>query len=358
MLLPDGALPTADELLAAAHVVRLRLHTRFRGLTEREALLIQGPYGWGEFAPFVEYDDVESARWLACAVEAAWSPPVPVRRHAVPVNATVPAVSPAQVDAVLARFTGCTTAKVKVAERGQTPADDVERVARVREVLGPTGRLRVDANGAWDVDAAEQALVALARFDLEYAEQPCATVPELRELRRRLARRGTHLLVAVDESIRKADDPLRVAVSGAADVVVVKVAPLGGVRAALEVADRLAADHGLAVVVSSALETSVGLASGVALAAALPDLRFACGLGTAALMADDVAVPPLLPRDGWLTAAPVVPDPAALGRLAADASRQAWWRQRLRRVHMVLGSLMQDGHAVAPPRAHSGTDTM
>lgn len=338
MPLPDRVLPGVEDLLRAAHVVRLSLHTRFRGLTEREAMLFEGPHGWGEFSPFGEYDDAESARWLAAAVEAAWAPPVPPRRGTVPVNATVPAVPADQVGAVLARFAGCTTAKVKVADRGQVLSDDVARLAQVRDVLGPSGRLRVDANGAWDVDAAERALGALGRFGLEYAEQPCRTVPELRELRRRLARRGLNVPIAVDESIRKADDPLRVAVSGAADVIVIKVAPLGGVRAALDVAGRLAGDHGLPVVVSSALDTSVGLATGVRLAAALPDLRFACGLGTAGLLADDVTSAPLLPHNGRISVAPVVPERAELLRHAVDGPRLEWWRDRLRRVHAVLAA--------------------
>ena len=165
--------PSVTELRAAARVVRLPLRTRFRGLLEREALLLRGPAGWGEFAPFAEYDDAEASRWLASALADAWgtgSPPAV--RAEVPVNATVPAVPAADVAAVLARFDGCTTAKVKVAERGQHLADDVARVAEVRAVLGPSGRVRVDANAAWSVDDAVRALAALAPYDLEYAEQP------------------------------------------------------------------------------------------------------------------------------------------------------------------------------------------
>ena len=332
-------LPTPQELLADAHVVRLGLRTRFRGLTEREALLLHGPHGWGEFAPFTDYDDVESTRWLAAAIEAAWLPPVPVRRDTVPVNATVPAVPADQVAAVLAAFDGCHTAKVKVAERGQSLTDDVARVAAVRAGLGPTGRIRVDANGAWDVESALTALTALARYDLEYAEQPCTTVPELAELRVRLARADVDVPVAVDESVRKAEDPLRAAVAGAADVVVIKVAPLGGVRAALDVAARLGGDHGLPVVVSSALDTSVGLAAGVRLAAALPGLPYACGLGTAALLTDDVTAAPLLPRAGEVVVASVEIDENRLRRLGTDADRTAWWLTRVRRCHDLLAGI-------------------
>ena len=319
--------PAAGELLERAHVVALPLRVPFRGVRVREALLLSGPAGWGEFAPFVEYDDREAARWLAAAVEAAWTGwPGPVRAS-VPVNATVPAVPAADVPGVLARFPGCTTAKVKVAEPGQALADDVARVAAVRDVLGPAGRVRVDANGAWSVDDALTALRALAVSGLEYAEQPCATVPELAALRVALARAGLDVAVAADESVRKASDPERVALAGAADVVVVKVAPLGGVGPALRVAEAC----GLPVVVSSALDTSVGLAAGVALAAALPDLPYASGLGTAALLAGDVTRAPLLPVGGALPVGPVAADPALLAAHAAPPERDAWWRDRLRR---------------------------
>jgi len=329
-------LPPVADLLAAAHVVRVPLRTRFRGIDHREAVLLRGPHGWGEFAPFVEYPDVEAARWLAAAVEAAWMPPVAGRRDVVPVNATVPAVPPERVAEVLAGFDGCTTAKVKVAERGQDLMDDVARVAEVRALLGPAARIRLDANGAWDVEQAVRALTALARYGLEYIEQPCTHLDELAAVRLALARAGVDLPVAADESIRKADDPLRVAVAGAADVAVLKVAPLGGVRAALAVADRLGRDHGLAVVVSSALDTSVGLATGAELAAALSELRYACGLGTAGLLADDVVDPGLRPVRGVVPVGRVVPDGAALVRTAADAARYRWWIERLRRCHALL----------------------
>jgi O-succinylbenzoate synthase len=326
---PPPDLPGWAELTAGLHVVRVPLTVPFRGVTEREAALLQGPAGWGEFAPFVEYDDAESARWLAAAVEAAWAGWPPGRRDEVPVNATVPAVPARGVPGVLARFPGCTTAKVKVAQPGQVLADDVARVAAVRDVLGPAGRIRVDANGAWTLPAAVEALTALAPYGLEYAEQPCATVPELAALRRELA--GA-VPVAADESVRKAADPERVALAGAADLVVLKVAPMGGVRPAV----RVAAACGLPVVVSSALDTSVGIAAGAALAAALPDLPYACGLGTVGLMATDVTAAPLAPDGGRLPVRPVSPDPDLLATLAAPPDRQAWWEDRLRRCHARL----------------------
>jgi o-succinylbenzoate synthase len=313
--------PDVDELLAGAHVVAVPMRVRFRGVAVREALLIEGPAGWGEFGPFLEYDDVEAARWLAAAVEAAWTGWPGRVRDRVPVNATVPAVAPDEVRAVLQRFPGCTTAKVKVAEPGQSLDDDVARVSTVRRLLGDDGRLRVDANGGWTVEQARRALEALAPCELEYAEQPCATVEELVELRAA----GCPVPVAADESVRKAEDPLRVARLGAADVVVLKVAPLGGVAPALRVAE----DCGLPVVVSSALDTSVGITAGLALAGALPDLPYACGLATTGLMAADVA--DLGVEDGSLPVRSVRPDPARLVELAAPADRQRAWRERLRR---------------------------
>jgi o-succinylbenzoate synthase len=326
--------PPADELLARAHVVALPMRVRFRGVDVREALLLEGPSGWGEFSPFVEYADSESARWLAAAVEAAYAGwPAPVRA-AVAVNATVPAVGADRVPEVLARFEGCTTAKVKVAERGQTLDDDVDRVAAVRSVMGPSARIRVDANGGWDVATATEALRRLTAYDLEYAEQPCASVEELIELRIALARLGIDVLIAADESIRKADDPVRVARLGAADLVVVKVAPLGGVAAALEVVEAC----GLPAIVSSALDTSVGIAAGVALAAALPSLDHACGLGTVGLFDRDVSADPWRPTGGLLRAGRAVPDPEALADLAAPPHRQQWWRDRLVRCHAMIGA--------------------
>jgi O-succinylbenzoate synthase len=327
---PD--LPDLSDLLERAHVVALPMRVRFRGVEVREAVLFEGPSGWGEFAPFSEYDDIEASRWLASGLEAAYAAWPAPRRDLVRVNATVPAVGPEQVPAVLARFDGCTTAKVKVAERGQTLADDLDRVAAVRDAMGRSARIRVDANGGWSLEQAVEALGKLAAHDIEYAEQPCATVEELAALRKALARNGIDVPVAADESIRKADDPLRVARLEAADLVVVKVAPLGGVARALEIVDAC----GLPAVVSSALDTSVGIAAGVALAAALPTLDHACGLGTVSLFDRDVAREPLRPAGGVLTPGRAVPDLEALAALAAPADRQHWWRERLGRCHALL----------------------
>ena len=329
--------PDVEELLAAAHVVRLPMRVRFRGVTAREAVLLRGPRGWSEWAPFPEYADADAARWLAAAVEAGWGElPAPVR-DTVGVNATVPAVPAAEVEAVLARYDARRTAKVKVAERGQSLADDVARVTEVRRLLGSEARIRVDANGAWSVADATRALTALAPLDLEYAEQPCAGVDELVDLRLALARGGVDVPIAADESVRRAEDPLEVARRGAADLVVVKAAPLGGVARALAVI----AEAGLPAVVSSALDTSVGLALGVRLAAALPVLEHDCGLGTGALLASDVVADPLLPVDGTLTAeradaAREAVDDAALAAYRPERERVTWWRDRLTRAHALL----------------------
>ena len=298
------------------------MRLRFRGQVRRSGVLLPGRAGWGEFSPFPDYDDQVCARWLAAAREAAddgWPAPV---RDVVPVNVTVPAVRPAEAHALVAA-SGCRTAKVKVAEPGQQLGDDIARVEAVRDALGRDGHLRVDANGAWSVDEAAEALKRLDAFELEYAEQPVRTLEEMAELRRRVDVR-----LAADESVRTAADPLRVAGLEAADIVVLKVQPLGGVRRCLEVAEAC----GLPVVVSSAVETSVGLAAGVALAAALPELPFACGLGTAQLLAGDVTTEPLLPVDGVLAVRPVTPD---LTLVTADDDTRAWWLERLERVEAI-----------------------
>ncbi|KQM25705.1 MULTISPECIES: o-succinylbenzoate synthase [unclassified Frigoribacterium] len=323
-------LPPLADLVEGAHVVRLPLRTRFRGLDAREALVVEGPSGWTEFSPFVEYGPAEAAAWLAATIDFGWGrlPEGGARRVAV--NATLPAVAADRVPDVLARYRGCRTVKVKVAERGQTLADDIARVAAARDWVGPEGRVRVDANGGWSVESAEEALVGMAPYALEYAEQPCATVPELAELRRRVS--GTGVLVAADESVRKADDPLAVARAGAADLLVIKAQPLGGVTAAL----RIVAAAGLPVVVSSALDTSVGLSMGAHLAAAVPGLRHDCGLGTAALLGADVTRDPLLPVDGEIDVRRVEVDVDLLRRHAVDDDRREVWLERLRASYAVL----------------------
>ena len=310
--------PELSDVLDRLHVVALPMRVRFRGITTREIALIDGPAGWGEFGAFPEYGPPEAAHWLAAGLDAAYRPLPPVRHTSIPINATVPAVPAAAVADVLARFPGARTAKVKVAEPGQSLADDVARVTAVRALV-PT--VRVDANGGWSVDEAVTAARALtADGPLEYLEQPCATVPELAEVRRRV-----QVPVAADESIRKAEDPLYVVRSRAADIAVLKVAPLGGVRAMLAVAEQI----DIPIVVSSALDSAVGIGIGLVAAGCLPSLPHACGLGTGGLFVDDV-VETVAPVDGELSAAAVVPDPARVAALAAAPERARWWVDRIR----------------------------
>ena len=321
------------ELLETARVVALPMATRFRGVDVREALLLHGPAGWTEFSPFVEYDDAEAAAWLAAAIDFGWRElPLPGGSpSAIRVNATLPAVAPDAVEAILDRFPGCRTVKVKVAEPGQSLADDVARVARAREYLGADGRIRVDANGGWNVDEAEHAIHALAEFDLEYAEQPCATVDELAQIRKRVKYMG--IPIAADESVRKAADPVAVARAKAADILIIKAQPLGGIERALRIIKKAK----LPVVVSSALDTSVGLSMGAYLAASIPGgVTFDSGLATAALLAADVTTAPLLPVDGRIPVRRVEVDEALLSRFAASASRTTWWLERLKRTHALL----------------------
>ncbi|WP_420113993.1 o-succinylbenzoate synthase [Pseudactinotalea sp.] len=301
------------------------LRSRFRGLERRDGVLVHGPAGWGEFSPFWDYSDVEAKRWWAAAREAADEGfPEPLRDR-IPVNVTVPAVGPDRAAAIVRGSGGCTTAKVKVAEAGQSLAEESERLEAVRDALGPTGRIRVDANGAWDVETAFTHLRELDRAagGLEYAEQPCPRVEDLAALRRRV-----DIPIAADESIRRAEDPMAVVRAEAADIVVLKVQPLGGVHAAL----RIAEETGLPVVVSSALESSVGIAAGVALAAALPELPYACGLATVQLFEHDVTDDPLLPIGGHLPVRRVAPSSAALAATRADDHTQRRWHGRIRAV--------------------------
>lgn len=308
------------------HVYSTHLTDRFRGLTVRDGVLLRGAAGWGEFSPFWDYDDETSVPWLRAAVEAATRPfPTPLRRH-VDVNATVPAVGPERAREIAAG-SGCRTVKVKVAEAGQTLADDLSRVAAVRDGLGPDGCIRIDANGAWSVDDAVDALPRLDRAagGLQYAEQPVASVEDLARVRRRVS-----VPVAADESIRRATDPLAVRRADAADVVVMKVQPLGGVRACLDLADRI----GLPVVVSSALESSVGIAQGIALASSLQSAQpLAAGLATVRLFVSDVTSEPLVPHRGSIAVRRVSPE--SVPPAPAEVDRR--WRERLDRVAALAG---------------------
>lgn len=318
-----------------ARIYAIPMRARFRGITVREGMLIEGPTGWGEFCPFADYDDTVSASWLATTIEQCtigWPEPV---RNRIPINCTVPAVGPERAHEIAAN-SGCRTAKIKVADHPESLAEDLARVEAVRDALGSDGAIRVDANGVWDVDTAVSHIRQLdkAAGGLEYVEQPCRTIEELATVRRQVEVR-----IAADESIRRAEDPLRVAVAGAADVAVIKCTPLGGVRRSLEVAEAA----GLPCVVSSALETSVGLAAQVALAATLPKLDFACGLGTLSLLDSDIVSEPgsLRAVDGYLPVprTPPAPNPNLLDTYElTDPNQAAWWRDRLARVRAAYES--------------------
>ncbi|WP_152348481.1 o-succinylbenzoate synthase [Brevibacterium sp. CFH 10365] len=346
-----------DEAIEDLHVVRLPMVTRFRGITEREVALFSGPAGWAEFSPFVEYDTEEASRWLRASLEfsglipqntalAEAAPSADPGRGSVPVpdgsgetvavNGTLPACPPDQVESILSRYGRVGTVKAKVAERGFASLDD--DLGRLREFrsLFPDTTLRLDANAGYTLTEAVEVCEAFADFDLQYFEQPVPGVEQLAELREELARRGLPIVIAADESIRKAEDPLRVAELGAAEVIIVKVQPLGGIGAALDVIGA----SGLPAVVSSALESSVGLAAGAELAAGLPrtdrsrDIlgdRVACGLGTGRLFTADIVAEDeaLTPVDGAIPVTRIVPDPDRLQQLAVDPGRYEWWAGRL-----------------------------
>jgi O-succinylbenzoate synthase len=315
-----------SDLLATARVVSIPLRQKFRGLTEREALLFEGPQGWAEWSPFTEYPIAEAAVWLQAAIEAAFAPPQEFFRTKIGINATLPAVSEAEVPLALAPFGAFGTVKIKV---GGTDTSAEADLARIEAVVShyPEAKIRLDANGCWSVDEALSMVRALRdrSIEIEYFEQPCASVEELVVLRARLAEAELLAKVAVDESIRKAADPLAVIRAGAADILVLKVSPLGGIGPLREIA-RVAK---LPVVLSSALETSVGIARGLQAAAALENLELDCGLGTAALLAGDVTKDSLIPKNGRLEVADVTPEPALLDRWAASSERRDWWFKRL-----------------------------
>ena len=308
------------------HPVRIPMRHRFRRVDHREAVLIEGPGGWGEFSPFPDYPPGVTTRWLAAALEQACAEMPSPKRARVPVNVTIPAVSPA-VAATMVRESGASTAKVKIADPGESAADDEARVAAVREALGDTGRLRVDVNASWDLETAVSRLESLSRFDLEYAEQPVATVSDMAELRKRVDVR-----LAADELVRQSPRPLQVIEEGSADVLVLKVQPMGGVSRVLDLASR----SPVPVVISSALETSVGIYGGLLAASHLDELPYACGLGTVALLEGDVTLDPLISRDGMLEVRRPIPDPELLERWRPDRERSAELLRRVRAAAEVL----------------------
>ena len=301
-----------QQLLDTLRVIALPMKTKFRGITVREVALIKGPHGWGEFSPFLEYDDAESAPWLASAIEAATTPKPKLYRTSVAINGTIPALNePADLKRVVDSFPGVTSFKVKV---GNDLAEDLARVNVIRN-LQPQAKIRIDVNGLWSVDQAEAFLSAVG--DIEYVEQPCATIEELRELKSR-----TSVKIVGDEVLRKAADPFAIDFTGAIDYLMLKVQPLGGIKRA----HALAEHHNLPVVVSSALESAIGINYGLTLAASFETMNFNCGLGTGSLLAADVAHLPIV--DGKIEITEFEPQLAGLD-VASD--RFEWWKNRIMR---------------------------
>jgi O-succinylbenzoate synthase len=323
--------PALADLVSAARIVALPLRTKFRGLEEREALLFEGPNGWAEWAPFVEYTDEEAAVWLAAAIDFAYGELPQLHRDRIPVNATLPAVAPDLVERVLTNFGEFSTVKIKVAETGHSATDDFARIQKVRE-LYPDAKIRLDANGGLEISNTIELVNKLQALEIniEYFEQPVASIAEMAELRLQLSRIGVK--IAADESVRKVSDPLAVAQANAADILVLKAAPLGGISRALAIA----AEAELPVVISSALDTSVGLSMGAYLAAAIPNLEFDCGLATSALLAGDVTREPLRTENGFINVRRVEADESKLEIFKAQDHREDWWLERLERVYKLL----------------------
>ena len=304
-------------LLETLRVVALPMKTKFRGVTVREVALIQGANGWGEFSPFLEYDDAESAPWLACAIESATQPKPKLFRTEVAVNGTIPALNDKEeLERVVNSFPGVSTFKVKV---GSNANEDIERIKVLRS-LRPNAKLRIDANGLLSVDQAVSLLQLVG--DIEYIEQPCATIEELRELKKRI-----DVKIVGDEILRKAKDPFAIDLSGAVDYLMLKVQPLGGIKRAHQIAEH----HKLPVVVSSALESAVGINYGLTLAASFEVMNFDCGLGTGSLLAKNVAELPII--DGKIHISDVVPN---LDGLDVSADRYEWWKNRIMRTAELL----------------------
>jgi O-succinylbenzoate synthase len=305
------------DLFDSLRVVALPTTTNFRGVTVREVALIQGEWGWGEFSPFLEYDDAESAPWLACAIEAATQPKPQLYRTHVAVNGTIPALNDQRaLEKIVASYPGVTTFKVKV---GANLSEDLVRINTIRS-LCPNAKIRIDANGSWKVDQAVSFLGSVG--DIEYVEQPCATVDELRELKKRI-----DVKIVGDEVLRKARDPFAIDLSDAVDYLMLKVQPLGGIKRAHQLAEH----HKLPVVVSSALESAIGINYGLTLAASFAEMNFDCGLATGSLLAKNVAELPIV--DGKIAISDVIPN---LDGLDVSADRYEWWKNRIMRIAELL----------------------
>ena len=306
-----------DLILNSLRVISLPTKTNFRGISEREVALFEGPQGWAEFSPFLEYSDAECAPWLACAIEAATVAPPAAVRSSIEVNATMPALNGEnEIARILKSFPGCSTVKIKV---GTDHDEDLARITAVRKLL-PQAKIRIDVNGLWNVDQATRFLEICGQ--IEYVEQPCATIEELQELKRRI-----DVTIVGDEVLRKSDDPFDVNLQGAVDILMLKVQPLGGIARATKIAKH----HDLPVVVSSALESAVGISYGLKFAASLPTLKYACGLATGSLLASNVAE--LAIESGEIALCDVVPDFAGI---ESSADRYEWWKNRIMRTAQLL----------------------
>ena len=306
-----------QQLLDTLRVIALPMKTNFRGISVREVALFKGEYGWAEFSPFLEYDHAESAPWLVCAIEAATTPRPKLYRTSVAINGTIPALNdPDDLKRVVDSYQGANTFKVKV---GTNLAEDLVRVNFIRD-LRPQAKIRIDVNGLWSVDQAETFLSAVG--DIEYVEQPCATIEELRELKSK-----TSVKIVGDEILRKAADPFAIDLVGAVDYLMLKVQPLGGIKRA----HALAEHHNLPVVVSSALESAIGINYGLFLAASFEEMNFDCGLGTGSLLAADVAQLPIV--DGKIEISEFEPQ---LDGLDVASDRFEWWKNRIMRTAELL----------------------
>jgi O-succinylbenzoate synthase len=307
-----------DLILDSLRVVSLPTKTNFRGINQREVALFEGPQGWSEFSPFLEYSDEESASWLACAIEAATIPTPHLFRKAIAVNATLPALNgESEISRILSAFPGCTTIKIKV---GENKEEDLARIDTVRRIA-PDAKLRIDVNGLWNVDEAAHFLELCG--EIEYVEQPCATTTELRELKSRV-----DVKITGDEILRKSKNPFEVDLKGAVDILMLKVQPLGGIAQA----KKLAEHHQLPIVVSSALESAVGIGYGLKLAASLEVLDYACGLATGSLLSSNLAELAII--DGSIELKDLVPN---FKGLEVSTERYEWWKNRIMRTAALLG---------------------
>jgi O-succinylbenzoate synthase len=314
---------TLEEALASLRVLALPMRTRFRSLDVRETALIKGESGWGEFAPFVEYSDQESLPWLESAIEAADKALSPALRELIPINATVPASNDeAEIEQILSWYPGVDTVKIKV---GTGIREDLARIKAVRKYL-PKAKIRIDVNGSWSVKEALSNISAIYEVTgdlLEYVEQPVASLDELKQLKEGMS---VDVKIAGDEVLRKANDPFAISLDGAIDILMLKVSPLGGIKRAMD----LASHHKLPVVISSALESAVGISYGLALAARVPNLDYACGLGTSALFNQDVSDIPI--ANGVIKAASYPIDLERVERYELKSERLEWWRNRISQV--------------------------